>query len=49
VGALAGAVDDALLDQVDEPVGEELGVDPEVLVIGEQPEHFVGDGPYPGL
>ena len=49
VVALAGAGDDAPLDEIDEPVGEELRVDPEVLVLPKQPEYLVGDGAYPRL
>ena len=37
------------LDQVDHPVGDQLGVDAEVAVIAQRGEHGVGDGADPGL
>ena len=43
VGGLLGAGDDAGLDQVDDGVGEHLGVDAEVLLLLEELDHRVGD------
>ena len=43
VRELAGARDDASLDQVDEPVCEQLGVHTEVGVVAQQAEHLVRD------
>src|SRR5215211_4120873 len=49
VGALAVASDDASLDKVHEPVGEQLGVDPKLLVVAQQPEYLIRNGADPGL
>jgi hypothetical protein len=49
VGALAGAVDDPLLDEIYEPIGEQFGVHAEVLMIAQQLQHLVRDRPDPGL
>src|SRR5919202_1265636 len=49
VGTLAGARDDSPLDKIHEPVGEQLGVDPKLLVVAQQPEYLVRYGAYAGL
>ena len=46
---LAGAGDDAPLDQVDQPVGQQLGVDAQVAVVAEPLQQGVGDGADAGL
>src|SRR3990172_5648056 len=49
VQRLALAGDDALVDQIDDPVAEQLGMDPQVFVVHEARQHCVGDGADPGL
>ena len=46
---LAGPGDHAALDEVDEPVGQELGVDAEVAVVAQAGEQGVRDRPDAGL
>src|SRR3712207_3259269 len=49
MGTFAGASDDAFLDEVNEAVGEQLGVDSEVFVFSQQPQDLVRYGADPGL
>ena len=44
VEVLADAGDDARFDEVDDAVGEQLGVDAEIVVIAQRVEDGVGDG-----
>src|SRR3712207_2563947 len=43
MSALTSACDDTLLDEIDKPIREQFGVDPEVFVVSQQPQHLVRD------
>ena len=49
VQPLAGAGDHAALDEMDEGVGEQLGMHAEVAVLGQTPEECTRDRPDAGL
>ena len=43
------SVDDLALDQVDDRIGDEVGVNVEVPALGEEAEHLVRDATQPDL
>src|SRR5215210_776452 len=49
VGALAGAGDDTSLYKIYKPISEQLGVDPKLLVVAQQPEYLIRNRADPGL
>jgi len=49
MGALAGAGDYTFLYEIYKPIGEQLGVDPKLLVAAQQPEYLIRGRADPGL